>query len=132
MRRRPFDRGRWQTHRERCHIEDYAPPDVCAEATSVGAVMPSVLSSLKVREADWSDDLETRWIELAGPEIARHIRPGRIRDGRLVLFADSSVWLSEVRSFRSRPLLAALQAAFGADRVRSLTVEPDPDLHRTV
>lgn len=40
----------------------------------------------------------TRWEEVAGPVLSRHVRPLRISGGVLVVAADHPAWATEVRA----------------------------------
>jgi predicted nucleic acid-binding Zn ribbon protein len=40
----------------------------------------------------------SRWDEVAGPVLARHVRPLRISGGVLVVAADHPAWATEVRA----------------------------------
>ncbi len=40
----------------------------------------------------------SRWEEIAGPAVARHVRPVRLRGGVLVVAADHPAWATQVRT----------------------------------
>lgn len=77
-------------------------------------------------EQHWSAVLARDWLEVVGPAVARHTRPGRMLAGRLVVYVDNSVWLSELARVHRRRMLSNLQARFGK-RIRSLALQLDPD-----
>lgn len=62
-----------------------------------------------------------RWPQLAGPEVADHCTPVSLRDGELVLQAESTAWATQLRQLQ-RQLLARLAAAVGRDVVRRIKV----------
>jgi len=62
-----------------------------------------------------------RWPQIAGPEIAGHCTPVSLRDGELVLRAESTAWATQLRQLQ-RQLLATLAAAVGDGVVRRITV----------
>jgi len=62
-----------------------------------------------------------RWAHVAGPEIAGHCTPLSLRDGELVLRAESTAWATQLRQLQ-RQLLARLAEAVGRDVVRRITV----------
>lgn len=62
-----------------------------------------------------------RWPQLAGTEIAEHCTPVSLRDGELVLQAESTAWATQLRQLQ-RQLLAKLAAAVGDGVVRRITV----------
>lgn len=62
-----------------------------------------------------------RWPQLVGPDIADHCTPVSLREGELVLQAESTAWATQLRTLQ-RPLLARLAAAVGKDVVRRIRV----------
>lgn len=62
-----------------------------------------------------------RWPQLVGPEIAEHCTPLSLRDGELVLQAESTAWATQLRTLQ-RQLLQRLAAAVGNDVVRRIRV----------
>ena len=122
-----YSRGQWAVQRERCRIADPRIPRADPDPRPLGELLPDVMRRLGLEHVQWSVRLERDWAELAGPAVALHARPGTVRDGILTVFVDSSVWLSELSRFGRRPLLARLQAAYGADDVRDVRFRLDPD-----
>ena len=62
-----------------------------------------------------------RWPELVGPDVAEHCTPVALRDGELVLQAESTAWATQLRTLQ-RQLLARLAAAVGPNVVRRIRV----------
>jgi predicted nucleic acid-binding Zn ribbon protein len=62
-----------------------------------------------------------RWPQLVGPDIADHCTPVSLRDGELVLQAESTAWATQLRTL-SRQLLHRLAAGVGKDVVRRIRV----------
>jgi predicted nucleic acid-binding Zn ribbon protein len=62
-----------------------------------------------------------RWNSLVGPDIADHCTPVSLRDGELVLQAESTAWATQLRTLQ-RQLLQRLAAAVGPDVVRRIRV----------
>jgi Zn-ribbon-containing, possibly RNA-binding protein and truncated derivatives len=62
-----------------------------------------------------------RWPQLVGSEIADHCTPLSLRDGELVLQAESTAWATQLRTLQ-RQLLSRLAAAVGKDVVRRIRV----------
>jgi predicted nucleic acid-binding Zn ribbon protein len=62
-----------------------------------------------------------RWPHLVGAEIADHCTPLSLRDGELVLQAESTAWATQLRTLQ-RQLLGRLAAAVGKDVVRRIRV----------
>lgn len=62
-----------------------------------------------------------RWPQLVGPDIADHCTPVALRDGELVLQAESTAWATQLRTLQ-RQLLVRLAGAVGRDVVRRIRV----------
>ena len=62
-----------------------------------------------------------RWPELVGPDIAAHCQPESLRDGDLVLVAESTAWATQLRLL-APSLLATLRERVGAGVVKRLVV----------
>jgi predicted nucleic acid-binding Zn ribbon protein len=62
-----------------------------------------------------------RWPHLVGAEIADHCTPVSLRDGELVLQAESTAWATQLRTLQ-RQLLVRLAAAVGKDVVKRIRV----------
>ncbi|OLT03452.1 hypothetical protein BJF90_25375 [Pseudonocardia sp. CNS-004] len=62
-----------------------------------------------------------RWPHLVGTEISDHCTPLSLRDGELVLQAESTAWATQLRQLQ-RQLLARLAGAVGKDVVRRIRV----------
>lgn len=84
------------------------------------------LVSRVATERGWSPRLTDatvlgRWPNIAGPEIADHCTPVSLRDGELVLQAESTAWATQLRQLQ-RQIVAKIAAAVGDDVVRRVTV----------
>ena len=62
-----------------------------------------------------------RWPQLVGADIADHCTPLSLRDGELVLQAESTAWATQLRTLQ-RQLLGRLAGAVGRDVVRRIRV----------
>ncbi len=62
-----------------------------------------------------------RWPQLVGPDIADHCTPVSLRDGELVLQAESTAWATQLRTLQ-RQLLRTLATSVGHDVVRRIRV----------
>jgi len=62
-----------------------------------------------------------RWPQLVGSDIADHCTPLSLRDGELVLQAESTAWATQLRTLQ-RQLLGRLAGAVGRDVVRRIRV----------
>ena len=91
---------------------------------------PQPLKSLVGRLVDdrgWGDQaregtLFGRWPELVGPQIAAHCRPEQLRDGELLLVADTSAWATQLRMLVPK-LQARLCAELGSNLIRRIRVQ---------
>ena len=118
--------GAWSVQRERCSIPDYGPPPEFREASPIGSLIPALMKKLGLESQQWLSALEEEWTDLVGGAVAKHTRPGRFRNGALVVFVDSSTWLSELSRYGRDKMLKNLQARFGVERITGVRLEPDP------
>ncbi len=84
------------------------------------------LKSLRLEETRDVNDLQDRWEATLGKAVAAHTRPGALQNGELVVYVDSSPWLSELKRYAAREMLANLQKNFGKERIRSVRLQMDP------
>lgn len=63
-----------------------------------------------------------RWAELVGPEVAEHAAPVSLRDGELVVAAESTAWATQLRLLQ-RQLLARIAAGLGAGVVTRMRIQ---------
>ena len=61
------------------------------------------------------------WIDIAGEELARHVRPVRLAGGVLVVEAESPAWATQVQ-YLAGQLQQRANAVLGADQVRVVTI----------
>lgn len=88
-------------------------------------LVEAALKSMKLDDQLRMGRLETDWSQVMGAAVAAHTRPGRLNGDELIVFVDSSVWLSELHRSKAR-MLANLQKAFGKNRIRGLRLQLDP------
>ena len=62
-----------------------------------------------------------RWPDLVGPDVAQHCTPLSLRDGELLLQAESTAWATQLRTLQ-RQLLARLAGVVGPNVVRRIRV----------
>ena len=128
MRKQVFNGGRWQMHRERCQIADQTPMSRRINAAPISGVLAGLMKTFESPVPTWFRDIMNEWPSLAGPLEAKHARPGRFQDGTMVVFVDGAVWLNELKRYWRTAMLGKLQARFGAQTIRKLVLQPDPDL----
>jgi predicted nucleic acid-binding Zn ribbon protein len=125
--RRRFNTGRWNVQRERAQIEDRFPPPSFRDATPIAQTISAIFERLGVEDRRWLTALADEWEQIAGQALARHTRPGRFDGRNLVVFVDSSVWLSELKRYGQSQLLANVRRRPGAEKVQGLQLLPDPE-----
>jgi predicted nucleic acid-binding Zn ribbon protein len=62
-----------------------------------------------------------RWAQIVGPELADHTQPESLRDGELVVVADSTAWATQLRLL-SAQLVKRLNAELGTGAVQRVKV----------
>ncbi len=92
-----------------------------------GNVLPQVMKKLGLEQRFWEQSLINEWEHLVGPQVAKYSRPGRLDRKVLHIFVTHPAWLSELSRYGQKQLLANLQARFGADRIKSVRLQLDPD-----
>lgn len=86
-------------------------------AQPTGAVLPRVLSELRIDRRRAEAEIVKVWNNLLDPNIVAHAQPTGLHKGTLFVTVDSSVWLSEIVRYRRKEILARLQHSFGRDLV---------------
>ena len=120
-------RGKWAVERERCRLDESTPPPPDQEALPISGVVDALIRRIGGTPQPWFEELHSEWPNLVGNPVARHARPGALKNRILTVFVDNSVWLSEIHRSGRRELLARLQARFGADRLAEVILRLDPD-----
>jgi predicted nucleic acid-binding Zn ribbon protein len=92
-----------------------------SRARAAGAVLPRVLSGLRLDSRQAEAEVIKVWNGLLDPTIVAHARPTGLRKGTLFVAVDSSVWLSEIVRYRRKEILDRLQHSFGRDSVRKIS-----------
>jgi predicted nucleic acid-binding Zn ribbon protein len=91
------------------------------EPVAFGAALKDVLADRGWETQAAGASVLSRWPELVGEQVAAHCRPTRLRDGELVVEAESTAWATQLRLL-SRTLQQKLRDELGPDVVRSLVV----------
>jgi hypothetical protein len=86
-------------------------------ARQVGAVLPEVLTSLRIDNRRAEAEIVKVWNEALDPNLVAHAQPTGLNKGTLFVTVDSSVWLSEIVRYRRKEILDRLQHSFGRDLV---------------
>jgi predicted nucleic acid-binding Zn ribbon protein len=88
---------------------------------SAGAVMPKVLSALRIDRRRGDAEVVKVWNSLLDPNIVAHAQPTGLHKGTLFVAVDSSVWLSEIVRYRRKEILDRLQHSFGRDLIAKIS-----------
>jgi hypothetical protein len=126
--RRPkFSREQWEVQRERFQIPEDAPVPVDDHPTGIKEPLQHLLKSLGLERNTLQNQLMNHWEAMAGKPLCRHIRPGIIQDGQLIIYVSNSPMLSELTRFQGPALLKNIQAVVGAKAIKKLRFQLDPD-----
>ena len=90
-------------------------------ARAVSAVLPRVLSEMRIDRRRAEAEVVKVWNELLDPTIVAHAQPTGLHKGTLFVAVDSSVWLSEIVRYRRKEILDRLQHSFGRDMIRKIS-----------
>ncbi|MCX6929929.1 MAG: DUF721 domain-containing protein, partial [Verrucomicrobia bacterium] len=90
-------------------------------ARPVSAVMPRVLSELRIDRRRSEAEVVKVWNDLLDPLIVAHAQPTGLNKGTLFVTVDSSVWLSEIVRYRRKEILDRLQHSFGRDFIAKIS-----------
>ena len=90
-------------------------------AQSASALMPRVLSELRIDKRRAEAEVVKVWNHLLDPAIVAHAQPTGLHKGTLFVTVDSSVWLSEIVRYRRKEILDRLQHSFGRDFVTRIS-----------
>jgi predicted nucleic acid-binding Zn ribbon protein len=90
-------------------------------ARHTSAVMPKVLSELRIDRRRTEAEIAKVWNNLIDPAIVSHAQPTGIRNGTLFVTVDSNVWLSEIVRYRRKEILDRLQHSFGREFVARIS-----------
>ncbi len=86
---------------------------------SLGRLLEGILTNLDLGPRLREQRALALWPEVAGPLIAAHSRPEVVRDGVLIIAADTPAWAQELQ-MRTRELLDRLAARLGPGVIRDL------------
>jgi predicted nucleic acid-binding Zn ribbon protein len=85
------------------------------------AVMPRVLSGMRIDKRRAEAEVVKVWGHLLDPAIVAHAQPTGLNKGTLFVTVDSSVWLSEIVRYRRKEILDRLQHSFGRDFITKIS-----------
>ncbi len=90
--------------------------------------MPEIIKKAGLEDRRWEHRLIEKWTELAGAEVARHTRPGKMEGATLVVFVTNSSWLFEMSRHGHRQLLKNIHRILGDEEIKKLRFQIDPDV----
>ena len=122
------DKSAWELQRERHRILRTTPLQPESLATVV-EVVPLVMKQLGLENRLWEQALINEWESLVGPQVAKHARAGRLERKVLHIFVDHPAWLSDLSRYGQKQLVENLQKKFGADKIKGIRLQLDPDHH---
>lgn len=108
------------------HMSERHPPAGVADASTIAAIIPSVMKQFGLGDQHWLETIAAEWPRTVGEDVAKHTRIGGIRDKGLIVYVDSTVWLSELSRYGREKMLGNLQKRFGPERIRSVKLLLDP------
>ncbi len=86
----------------------------------LGDALNDVARSLGMPEPDGLSRIMAAWSELVGEAVARHARPGRLRDHVLTVEVDGGEWVTQLRYLESS-MVSAITERVGAGLVERVT-----------
>jgi predicted nucleic acid-binding Zn ribbon protein len=126
-RRSRLSREQWTVYRERFQLDSDAVQPTTEHTSSLKEPMNALLASLGLRTDSIQQQLMNQWSDIAGNPLCRHIRPGPLQNTSLTVYVTNSVMLTELRLRQGPALLKNIQSAVGADAVKKLFFQIDPD-----
>jgi len=90
-------------------------------ARPAGALMPRILSDLRIDTRRGEAEVVKVWNSLIDPQVVAHAQPVGLHKGTLFVNVDSSVWLSEIVRYRRKEILDRLQHSFGRELIQRIS-----------
>ena len=90
-------------------------------AQSIGDIMPSVLTHLRMDRRRAEAEIVRVWNHLIDPTLAAHAQPTGIHKGTLFVTVDHSAWLDEIVRYRRKEILNRLQHSFGREMIARIS-----------
>ncbi|MGV2340894.1 MAG UNVERIFIED_CONTAM: DUF721 domain-containing protein [Planctomycetaceae bacterium] len=87
---------------------------------SIGNAVQRLIRSRGLLERSATDLLNDAWKQAVGPELARHSRAIKIREGTLEVAVTNSAALHEIHSYHQESILKQLQAKLPDSGIRAL------------
>lgn len=91
------------------------------EPVAFGSALTELLADRGWQAQAAGASVMSRWDSLVGEQVAAHCRPTQLRDGELVIEAESTAWATQLRLLE-RTLTSRLRDQLGVDVVRTLVI----------
>jgi predicted nucleic acid-binding Zn ribbon protein len=91
---------------------------------AVGELLPEILEKIEKKSGGKLAHILAKWPEIVGDEVARHTLPVFLRDERLGVEVDDSVWLAELSRFHRRRMIEAVNRSFGKQIISDMRFRP--------
>ena len=125
-----YSPGRWALERDRFHLEPGRPQPIPDSTSKMADLVSGFMKEVGLEDKRWHQALLNEWPALVGAQVAQRARPGRIQNRVLTIFVTSPVWLNELSRYSKPQMLKNLQARFGANLIRDIRLQPDPDVQK--
>lgn len=122
-----FNKGRWMIECERLGLPMDTPVPVKDDVSLLSDRMSAWFDSMGIKDEAWMATLLDRWGAVAGAQVAKHARPGRVLEQQLIVYVDSSVWLNELSRYGQKRLLENIRNVLPESPITSIRFQLDPD-----
>lgn len=109
------------------------PKRAAAGPTGVADILSTLEKTTKLGQHLEHAKIWEHWEEIAGPTVAKYCQPKTVRDGELVIEAESAVWMHKV-NFKKWQIIKRINMMARKELVHSIFVllfDPDADDERT-
>ena len=94
--------------------------------TAIGDILAVLKKESKLGKQLEQALIWERWPELAGPHLSAHGRPYTVKENKLVIQADSTVWMHKF-AFRKWDIIKRINRMVGHELVSDIFVSLSPD-----
>lgn len=86
----------------------------------IQGILNVVMKKMEKEDLKGNGKLFLHWKQVVGEELSKHTKPFRIRDQKLTVIVDSSVWLFELQQSYYNKILNRIQKLVGKDQVERI------------
>ena len=90
------------------------------EVEAIGGVIGKVLKKLGLETRFKESQVATHLKSWVGDSLAKHARPYRVVNKKLVVYVDNSVWLTELSRYYKIWILKRIQTALGKEIIKEI------------